>query len=480
MSASLYFYDLETSGVNPKKDRVMQFAGQRTNLDLEPIQDPDVFYVKMTDDVLPDPGAILVTGITPQQTISDGISEKEFADFIYNKVAIPQTTIVGYNSVRFDNEFIRFLLYRNYFDAYEWSYKNNVSVWDLLDVVRMTRALRPDGIKWPFASDGKPTNRLEKLTDINKIDHIGAHDALSDVKATIGVAKLIKKHQPKLFSYLYDMRSKQAVINLVNSGMPFVYTSGRYDANYQKTTVAINLCEHPVYGASRVIVYDLRYDPTEFLGLSIEKLIERMQFTKDKEALARVPVKALTINRCPAVAPITVLTGKAQKFISLNIKTIDKHLNILKSDPTFVGRITDALQQIHKKTQAHFLTEPLAVDAQLYDGFINDADKKTMAKVREYTAKTILDFNPSYYDERLSQLWLLYKARQFPQSLSEQEQVDYQRYKTDKMLAGGKDSDLAKYIADIQQRVQDINITPRNKSLLEDLYLWAEYINPSS
>ncbi|MDQ5885415.1 MAG: Exodeoxyribonuclease, partial [Patescibacteria group bacterium] len=280
MSASLYFYDLETSGVNPKKDRVMQFAGQRTNLDLEPIQDPDVFYVKMTDDVLPDPGAILVTGITPQQTISDGISEKEFADFIYNKVAIPQTTIVGYNSVRFDNEFIRFLLYRNYFDAYEWSYKNNVSVWDLLDVVRMTRALRPDGIKWPFASDGKPTNRLEKLTGINKIDHIGAHDALSDVKATIGVAKLIKKHQPKLFSYLYDMRSKQAVINLVNSGMPFVYTSGRYDANYQKTTVAINLCEHPVYGASRVIVYDLRYDPTEFLGLSIEKLVERMQFTK--------------------------------------------------------------------------------------------------------------------------------------------------------------------------------------------------------
>ncbi|MDQ5953426.1 MAG: Exodeoxyribonuclease, partial [Patescibacteria group bacterium] len=94
--------------------------------------------------------------------------------------------------------------------------------------------------------------------------------------------------------------------------------------------------------------------------------------------------------------------------------------------------------------------------------------------------KTILDFNPSFYDERLSQLWLLYKARQFPQSLSEQEQVDYQRYKTDKMLAGGKDSDLAKYIADIQQRVQDINITARNKSLLEDLYLWAEYINPSS
>lgn len=480
MSASLYFYDLETSGVNPKKDRIMQFAGQRTNLDLEPIQDSDVFYVKMTDDVLPDPGAILVTGITPQQTISDGISEKEFADFFYNKVAIPQTTIVGYNSVRFDNEFIRFLMYRNYFDAYEWSYKNNVSVWDLLDVVRMARALRPDGINWPFTSDGKPTNRLEKLTDINKIDHIGAHDALSDVKATISVAQLVKNHQSKLFNYLYDMRFKQSVANLVNSGQPFVYTSGRYDANYQKTTVVINLCEHPVYGASRVIVYDLRHDPTEFLELSIDQLIERMQYTRDQDALTRVPIKALTINRCPAVAPISVLNSKAQSSVNIDIKTIEKHLNILKKDPTFIGRITDALQQIHKKTQAHFTTEPLAVDDQLYDGFINDADKKSMSIVREYTAKTIIDTNPNFYDERLLQLWLLYKARQFPQSLSEQEQINYQKYKTDKLLAGGKDSLLAKYIADIKQRAQDTNITDRDKSLLEDLYLWAEYINPSS
>ena len=178
MVNSFYFYDLETSGISPRSGRIMQFAGIRTDSSLKPIGEPDNILIKLSDDILPEPEAILITGITPQQTQSDGITEAEFASYFMNEICRPGTIFVGFNNVRFDDEFIRHTLYRNFYDAYEWCWKDSRSRWDILDVVRMTRALRPDGINWPFAPDGKPANRLELLTSVNKLDHKHAHDAL--------------------------------------------------------------------------------------------------------------------------------------------------------------------------------------------------------------------------------------------------------------------------------------------------------------
>src|SRR3989344_5067621 len=167
MSSSLLFYDLETSGFNPREQRIMQFAGQRTEMQLKPIGEPFNYLIKMTEDILPDPDAVLLTGITPQSTIADGITEVAFLKIFAHEISIPGTVFVGFNSIRFDDEFIRFLHYRNFYDAYEWHWADGRGRWDMLDVVRMTRALRPDGIKWPFDSSGVPANRLELLTAIN-------------------------------------------------------------------------------------------------------------------------------------------------------------------------------------------------------------------------------------------------------------------------------------------------------------------------
>ena len=255
MSASFYFYDLETSGINPRSARIMQFAGQRTDMELRPLSEPDNLMIKLTEDILPEPDAVLVTGITPQATNVDGITEAEFLKYFENSIAQPETIFVGYNNVRFDDEFMRFSHYRNFYDAYEWSWRDHRSRWDLLDVIRMTRALRPEGIEWPFAPDGKPSNRLELLTSVNGLDHQNAHDALSDVYATIAVARLLKNKQPRLFDYLLNTRNKQAVKDLVETGKPFVYSSGKYPNSYQKTTVAVSLGAHP--GKQGVLVYDL-------------------------------------------------------------------------------------------------------------------------------------------------------------------------------------------------------------------------------
>lgn len=245
MAASFFFYDLETSGFNPREARVMQFAGQRTDLNLKPIGEPHDHFIKITEDVLPDPDAVLLTGITPQQTIAEGITEAAFLKIFQNEIATPDTIFLGYNTVRFDDEFMRYLLWRNFYDAYEWQWQNGRSRWDLLDVVRMTRALRPEGIAWPFDSDGNPANRLELLTSLNKLYHANAHNALSDVHATIELARLLRNKQPKLFDFLLDMRDKNNIAKLVDTGQPFVYSSGKYPSEFHKTTVAVKLADHP-------------------------------------------------------------------------------------------------------------------------------------------------------------------------------------------------------------------------------------------
>ena len=208
---SFFFYDLETSGLNPRTDRIMQFAGQRTDMDLNPIGEPVNVLVKMTDDALPSPGAIMVTKITPQQTLADGITEAEFSKYVTEEIFTPETVAVGYNTVRFDDEFMRAVFWRNFYDPYEFEWKDGRSRWDMLDVVRLTRALRPEGINWPFTEDGKPTNRLELMTKLNGLSHEHAHDALSDVYATIAVAGLIREKQPELFKFLFSIRNKNDV-----------------------------------------------------------------------------------------------------------------------------------------------------------------------------------------------------------------------------------------------------------------------------
>lgn len=411
---TFFFYDLETSGLKARNDRIMQFAGQRTTLELEPIGDPVNILVKMTDDALPSPFAIQVTGITPQQTLMDGISEAEFCKYVTEEIFIPDTVAVGYNTVRFDDEFMRAVFWRNFYDPYEWEWKDGRSRWDILDVVRLTRALRPEGIEWPFSEDGRPTNRLELITKLNGVSHEHAHDALSDVYATIAVAKLIREKQPKLFEYLYKMRTKNEIKKLINldNKKPFVYASGRYSSEHNKTTVAIPLTSGR---NGNVLVYDLRYD--------LEKLLDTAE-----DASFFPTVKELCFNKCPAVAPITVLdSGDGWKKIGLTREQIEQNLQTLIKHPEFAEQMRGKYENMPEFPPA---SEP---EAALYDGFLNDADRIKVSAVRNADENKLADFHPDFVDTRLPDLLLHYKGRNFPRSLSEHEMELYEKYRTKRL-----------------------------------------------
>ncbi len=469
MTQTFFFYDLETSGLSGRADRIMQFAGIRTDMNLRPIGDPYDLLVALNDDTLPSPDALLVTGITPQQTTADGYTEAQFATILLDEIFTEDTIAVGYNNIRFDDEFVRHLLWRNFRDPYEWSWRDGRSRWDLLDVVRMTRALRPDGLQWPVV-DGKPTNRLELLTKENHIDHLKAHDALSDVEALIAITRLIKDKQPQLYDYLLKLRDKKEIKKLVNLDykQPFVYTSGRFDADFHKTTVAFPLTAGK---NGNVVVYDLRIDPTPFINLDSKELAKKMYATweeRQAEDFVKLPVKELQFNHVPAVAPLGVLEqGAGWERISLDKETIENNKKILLSAPYFAENLRGLFEN-----KPEYKKSP-DVEAQLYDGFLNDADRMRVQAVASADTAMLSDMHPEFQDERLAPLLLHYKARSFPKSLSSDEAAAWEQWRVEHVQ-----SQLPSYMKSLQ-RIGQKDLTDEQQFVLQELQLWLESIAPS-
>ncbi len=485
-AANYFFYDLETSGLNPREARIMQFAGQRTDMDLHPIGEPVDLLIKLTPDVVPEPGAIMITGITPQSTMADGLTEAEFLKVFYEEVVQPGTIFAGFNTVRFDDEFMRYLHYRNFYDAYEWEYADDCSRWDLLDVVRMTRALRPEGIEWPFTPEGKPTNRLEHMTQLNGLDHENAHDALNDVLATISVAKLIRDKQPGLFDYLFQLRGKNDVkgklAEFARSNQPFLYTSGRYSSEFLHTTAVYLLGEDD--RASSGYVYDLRHDPAQFQDMSADELLECAKFSRDPEHI-KLPVKALKFNKCPAIAPMGILSNTpVQERLHLTVEEVQANLHKLKSAPGLIDRLIKAQERVESDrsdyySQADKLGDPQAVDGQLYEGFIPNPDKQTMRLVRQTIPDKLGSISlASFKDKRLQALMPLYKARNYPKMLSSDERQAWDEFCKQRLLDRAQNSRLAKYFKRIDEIALADNLTENQRYALEELHLYGESIMP--
>ncbi|HVS58195.1 MAG TPA: exodeoxyribonuclease I [Candidatus Saccharimonadales bacterium] len=476
MAATFFFYDLETSGISPREARIMQFAGQRTDMDLKPVGEPVNIHIKLTPDVVPEPDAILLTGITPQQTIADGITEAEFLKFFYEEVVKSGTIFLGYNTIRFDDEFMRFLHYRNFYDPYEWHWSNDCSRWDLLDVVRMTRALRPEGIEWPFASDGKPTNRLEYLTKVNKLDHKNAHDALADVNATIAVAKLIKAKQPRLFEHLLEMRDKRKVEHIVKAAEPFTYASGRYPSDVLHTTAAVFLAD----SEGGALVYDLRHDPKPFLQMNVDELAEAMRWSKDPEKL-RLPVKALKYNHCPAIAPGVVKDQATLERLRLNLDDIITNLRLLRANESFARKVAEADARLkeERRTQTGLVDDELTVDTRLYDGFFDNKDKAAMREVRAAAPEELGELAGHFTDQRLKSLLPLYKARNFPAALTSEERAGWDSFCQRRLMEGAQSGRLGQYFKRLQELAASPRLSEKQRYLLEELQLYGESIVPA-
>lgn len=404
MSASNFlWYDFETFGQHPRQDKPSQFAALRTDADLNIIGEPMNWLCQPLPDLVPSPDACLITGLTPQFCQQHGIPEPEFAQRILHAMSQPNTCSVGFNSIRFDDEVCRFLFYRNLLPVYDREWRQGNSRWDLLDVVRFTYALRPEGITWPRKEDGSPSFRLEELSKANGLEHTQAHDALSDVRATIGMAQLIKRVQPKLFAWALQCRDKTFVKSQIPvlRHQPFVHVSGMIPASQGCITVLVPLDFHPT-NKNEILCFDLRSDPTELAGMSADEMRYRL-YTPSAELgdTPRLAIKSVHVNKCPMVGPISLFTDDVATRHGIERSQLERHLENLPSLGTILPNLHTAMQREHSPTDA---------EQALYDGFINDRDRDTAGAVYRTPAAEWLQL-PLPKDPRLQTLVQRFVAR---------------------------------------------------------------------
>ena len=425
---SFFWHDYETFGAVPRRDRPAQFAGLRTDAALNPIDAPLTLYCRPAPDFLPEPEACLLTGIVPQECLAKGVPEHEFAAAIEAQLARPGTVGVGYNSIRFDDEVTRFLFWRNLIDPYAREWQNQCGRWDLLDVLRCARALRPGGIEWPLHEDGRASFKLEHLTRANGLQHDSAHDALSDVQATLALARLLKSRQPKLWDFCLRLRGKAAVCDEIaaaqSQGRPFLHVSGMYASERGCLALVWPLAPHPT-NRNEIIVWDLAHDPGELSRIGVDEMRLRMFSRSDElpEGVTRLPIKTVHINKSPVViANLKTLTPELAQRWGLDL---DQALRHAEAAARQSGALASLWPQVYQRAMG---ADERDVDEDLYGGFIGNEDRRKLQRLRALPPALLAGKHPAFADARLAELLFRYRARNFPESLHPAERARWQAH----------------------------------------------------
>ncbi|WP_447785824.1 exodeoxyribonuclease I [Stenotrophomonas bentonitica] len=478
MADSFLFYDLETFGQDPRRTRVAQFAAIRTDADLNMIDAPVSFYVKPADDLLPSPIATLITGITPQHALAEGVSEAEAFSRINDLMARPGTCTLGYNTLRFDDEFVRHGLFRNFFDPYEREWRNGNSRWDLLDMLRLVHALRPDGIAWPQREDGATSFKLEHLALANDVRQGDAHEALSDVHATIGMARLFKQAQPRLWDYALKLRDKRFVGSLldVDAMQPVLHISMRYPAQRMCAAPVMPIARHP-YINNRVIALDLEGDIDGLLALPAETLAARL-YTRAAdlaEGEQRVPLKEVHLNKVPALVAWSHLRPADHARLGIDVATVDANAaRVREAGPALVEKV----RQVYGGERVATVSD---VDASLYDGFLADGDKALMSRLRTSPPAELAGFAERLKDPRMPELLFRYRARNHRQTLDAGERGRWNDYRRQRLLgdAGLGEQTLPDFRAQLDTLALEHAADPAKLALLQHLRDWGTDLEQS-
>ncbi len=476
---SFFWFDFETTGTDPVRDRPIQFAGIRTGLNFNPIGEPIMFYCRLAKDVLPQPEACLLTGITPQYVNREGLCEAELMQVVEEQLSQPGTCALGYNTIRFDDEVVRHGFYRNFIDPYAREWQNHCSRWDIIDLVRMTYAMRPEGIVWPKGEDDKVSMKLEALTKANNITHEQAHDALSDVYGTIEIAKLIREKQPKLFDYYLKMRQKHELQQFIDPirMKPFLYISDMFNQACKYSAFVVPIVPHPT-NKNGVIIYDLMADAQPLLDLSVEEIRHRV-FTRQKELdeITQLPLKVIYYNKSPAVAPATFLKDKfVVERLALDGDICCRNLELLKKQSNLMEKISAVfIQKEHTVSN-----DP---DLMLYSGgFFSREDRVRMEIIRTTPPGALNELEMLFDDCRLPEMLIRYIGRNYPSYLSEQQRSEWEEYRMIRLMEndGNGSITMSAYFERLNTiALSDQNLTSTKQIMLKDLANYAQSICPT-
>lgn len=473
------WHDYETFGANTRTARPAQFAALRTDAELNVIGEPVMLYCQPAKDFLPEPQACLITGITPQECLDKGLPEHLFAAQIEQLLAMPGTVGVGYNTIRFDDEITRFMFWRNLIDPYAREWQNECGRWDLLDVVRTAYALRPEGIQWPRNADGKPSFKLTDLSAANGLLHESAHDALSDVRATIALARLIKTVQPKLFDFCFGLHRKDRVLTELGlpttpaRARPFWHISGMFAPERGCLALMWPLAMHPA-NKNELLAWDLAQDPCNLATLNAAEIRLRL-FTRSAdlpEGLTRLPIKSVHINKSPMVmSHLKVLSPVMAQRWGINLATQLDHAVVARDLP----EMSAIWSEVFKREDVG----PVDVDEDLYGGFVGNADRRRLNDLRHLPPERLATARTAFDDARLAELLWRYRARNHPASLTVEEGARWEAHRAARLLGGDAGALTLTALFDELDKLAE-SADERGEAILSALYDYAEMIAPQA
>jgi exodeoxyribonuclease-1 len=467
---TLLWHDYETWGIDPRQGRPAQFAAVRTNCALEEVGAPLTLWCRLSGDVLPDPNAVMLTGISPQEAAAKGINEAAFFSRINAELSLPETCGVGYNSLRFDDEVTRFGFYRNFIDPYAREWQNGCCRWDIIDLMRTAHALRPEGISWPTQNDGSTSFRLDLLAAANGITH-DAHEALSDVRATLALARLIRQLQPRLYDYCFNLRQKNEAAKLLNLSKReiILHVSGMYPATKGCIAPVMPLLQHP-RNKSEIIVYDLRQSPQMLLSMTPKEMEENLYARSEEmpEGFDRIALKGVHINKSPVLAPISTLSAEMAAKWRIDWQQVEQHRQQLLADTTLTHRLAALYQQRSD-------TPPPDADTALYEGLISDSDRRLCNELLAKKPAQLAAWEPPFADERLNTLYFRYRARNWPESLNAKEQEQWRHFCEARLLEGqfGNELTVASYRQILEELVSS-GAAEQQPELFKQLVEWVQ------
>ena len=470
------FYDLETTGLNKAFDQVLQFAAIRTDLTLDEIERHQI-RIRLRPDVVPSPQAILTNRISMDNALS-GQCEYDAVRYIHSLMNTPGTISLGYNTLGFDDEFLRFSFHRNLLSPYTHQYENGCGRTDLLPITILYYLYKPEALNWPEV-DGFPSIKLEHLSRTNNLAAGPAHDAMVDVEATVSLARRLSREET-MWTFLggyFDKTSDRARTHKIP-------TAFRTEAGAHQKALAIgnefghrNHFQAPVLSIGQSVPYS---NQTLWLRLDLPELRQTTPGTIEK---------CTWVIRKKFGEPVILLPPFDRYWDRLEkdrTAEAERNLAWLQSEP-------DRFQQIisHHRQFRYPEIPDLDADAALYqNGFPSKADQQICRQFHNAGSAEKTDLTGRFSKTWLRELAIRLLGRNVPEALSPPLRKHFDNYMARINPAEDKDalrdyrgearSTPAAVLKEIDRCRHSPAISTEDTKLLDDLatYIRDRFDNP--
>lgn len=482
---TLLWHDYETFGIDPQLSNVAQFAGIRTDLDLNIIGKPINIICRPTLDRLPSPEACMVTGISPMTNKLRGMTEVAFFQKINSELGKPGTCGVGYNNIQFDDEVTRNGLYRNFIDPYKREWSDGCSRWDLLNVLRIVDAIRPNTFNVPVDPEtGNKIFKLDQLSLANGIEHENAHDALADVEATIAMAKIIKDKEPEIYNLLFKQRKKKELSDFIFKPKqnyydpnhinfkPFIMADSYFGGvqNFMEVLYPIHTKDNDLY------CIKLTKNISKLISLTSDEIREELYKKKEdmEENEERIPLHTIRINKCPVILPISYLNKETAEILNFSGDQVRSNITEIKEN---FQSIKQKFVEVFSKN-GYESPDDLDVDQQIYDGFFNKEDKKRFEEIKKTESIYLIDYlkenKQNFDDSRLEEMLFRYICRNFDDTLDNEYSQKWDNFCKNRILEGKYSLTFDQYFEIIENLKEEHKGDAVKEKLLKDLTLFGQ------